>query len=238
MDLDRLLRLAYSAERAAAFAYRGHARSISDAAQRAEIGRIEAEEWHHREQLLRIMQRRGLVPSRWLEVKYAAIGRMIALSCHVIGRFMPMYFAGRLESGNVNEYTRMAALAAPTDLADEIPCMLDMARVEKEHELYFLRCIETHAMLPMFQRIFGWGPGTSFNDFDAASAAGDPARRATDSRADAAVRRCAPRSSQRRGCGTTWRGSGGARRLGRGRRRRGRAVRRPARHRPPGLGSG
>ena len=31
-------------------------------------------------------------------------GKIISFSCYVIGWFMPYYFAGRLESGNVCEY--------------------------------------------------------------------------------------------------------------------------------------
>ncbi len=40
-------------------------------------------------------------------MRFHLIGRLISFSCHVIGWFMPFYFAGRLESGNVCEYFRM-----------------------------------------------------------------------------------------------------------------------------------
>lgn len=76
---------------------------------------------------------------------------------------MPMYFAGRLESGNVNEYLKMADIAKGTVLEVEIPCILEMARVEKEHEQYFLNQIQEHWMLPIFHWVFGWGPGSSYN---------------------------------------------------------------------------
>ena len=105
----------------------------------------------------------GAKPSRWLEFKYHCIGKLISGSCFVIGYFMPMYFAGRLESGNVNEYVRMIELSRGTVLANEHACMIEMARVEKEHELYFLSCASSHWMMPLFQRIFGWGPGVSYN---------------------------------------------------------------------------
>lgn len=163
MTLDDLLRLAYSAERAAAFAYQGHAASVGDPAERAQIARIERDEWEHRASIKRLLDRRGLAPSRWLEWKYAGIGRVIALSCHVLGRFMPMYFAGRLESGNVNEYLLLIELTRGTALADEHACILEMARVEKEHELYFLACVAGHRLMPLFQRVFAWGPARSLN---------------------------------------------------------------------------
>lgn len=163
MDLPGLLRLAYSAERAAAFAYRGHAAAVRDTAERTHIASIEAEEWLHREHAARMLRRLGLAPSRWLEVKYAVIGTLIGWSCHVIGHFMPMYFAGRLESGNVNEYLRLLALVRGTPLADEEACILEMARVEKEHELWFLGRIIGNRLLPWFTRLFSWGEGRSFN---------------------------------------------------------------------------
>jgi rubrerythrin len=163
MTLADLLRLAYSAERAAAYAYQGHAAAVSDSAEKARIRAIEQEEWQHRTNILRILTRMGLRPSPWLEFKYALIGTLISLSCHVIGRFMATYFAGRLESGNVNEYIRMVELSAGTAVVDEQRCLQEMARVEKEHELYFLSCIATHRLMPIFQRLFGWGPSKCFN---------------------------------------------------------------------------
>ena len=165
MDLPGLLRLAYSAERAAAYAYRGHASSVRDAAERARIAVIEAEEWQHREHAARMMRRLAVRPSRYLELKYAVIGRVIGWSCHLIGHFMPMYFAGRLESGNVNEYLRLIELVRGTALADEHACILEMARVEKEHEMWFLERVSGHPWLPRFTRFFGWGAGRSFNAF-------------------------------------------------------------------------
>jgi hypothetical protein len=162
--LCQLVRLAYSAERAAAFAYRGHARSLGAQPAASAVARIEDEEWEHREHLVRIMRRLGIAASPWLELKYALIGRLIAASCVPLGRFMPMYFAGRLESGNVNEYLHMAELAIGTAIADERTCILAMAQVEKRHETYFLSEVIAHPALPWFQRLFRWGAGRSFNE--------------------------------------------------------------------------
>jgi rubrerythrin len=161
--LAQLLRLAYSAERAAAYAYQGHAASVRDAGERARIAAIEAEEWHHRELVGTLLARLDLAPSPWLEWRFAVIGRVISASCHGLGRFMPMYFAGRLESANVNEYLALARLAAGTAIADAVPAILRMAEVEKEHEDYFLACIARHPLLPLFRLVFRWGPGRSFN---------------------------------------------------------------------------
>lgn len=163
-DLERLLRLAYSAEKAAAHAYRGHARSVRDHAERMAIEKIEREEWEHRELVLGIMSAHGVAPSRRIELEYAMIGRIIAASCFVIGWFPAMYFAGRLESGNVNEYVEMKRLFASVGISDHDACLDEMARTEKEHEEFFLEKVTGHAWLPLFARLFRWGPGTSFND--------------------------------------------------------------------------
>ncbi len=50
-----LLQQAYSAEKAAAFAYQGHAGSTKLAADKAAIHRIELDEWGHRHEVLTIM---------------------------------------------------------------------------------------------------------------------------------------------------------------------------------------
>lgn len=62
------------------------------------------DEWQHRETVLSIMRQYAIPPSRYHEIKYHIIDKIISASCYVIGWFMPYYFAGRLESGNVCEY--------------------------------------------------------------------------------------------------------------------------------------
>lgn len=166
MELRQFLQLAYSAERAAAFAYVGHAGSVKSPDIKREIKQIEDEEWRHRELLLGMMNRLGVRPSPFLEAKYYLIGKFISLSCYFLGYFLPMYFAGRLESGNVNEYVRLLELIENTPLADERDCVLEMALVEKNHELYFLSKVTDHPLLGPFMKVFKWGPGRSFNDFE------------------------------------------------------------------------
>lgn len=50
-----LLQKAYSAEKAAAFAYQGHAGSVKNPEQKAAIRQIEIDEWNHRKEVLEIM---------------------------------------------------------------------------------------------------------------------------------------------------------------------------------------
>src|SRR5256885_601974 len=101
--LVKLLQKAYSAEKAAAFAYIGHAGSLKDSA-KAAVKQIEDDEWDHRRHVLAIMQQYNIPVSRSDELRYHVIGKFIAAGCHVIGWFMPYFFAGKLESGNVCEY--------------------------------------------------------------------------------------------------------------------------------------
>ena len=165
--LVRLLQLAYSAERAAAFAYQGHAGSVRDPDVAASLQQIEADEWLHRDCVLAIMNDLNVSPSRWFELKYFMIGRFISASCYVIGWFMPMYFAGRLESGNVNEYVELERLLHAHGTQQYDTVLNQMAVVEKEHEVFFLEQITDHWMLPLFRPIFRWGPEHSFNEFPA-----------------------------------------------------------------------
>jgi hypothetical protein len=37
---------------------------------------------------------------------------------------------------------------------------------EKEHEVYFLNQIQDSKLMPLFEKVFGWGKETSFNDVD------------------------------------------------------------------------
>jgi len=163
-QLRQLLQLAYSAERAASFAYQGHARSVTDTEQRAAIQQIEADEWHHRDCVLAIMAEFDVSPSPWLEAKYWIIGQFISMSCYVIGWFMPMYFAGRLESGNVNEYITLKRLLHDQSIHHHDTVVDQMAQVEKDHEVYFSQQVTGHWMLPLFQFVFRWGPEQSYND--------------------------------------------------------------------------
>ncbi|MCC5021440.1 MAG: ferritin-like domain-containing protein [Candidatus Synoicihabitans palmerolidicus] len=90
-NLVKSLRKAYSAEKAAAYAYIGHAKSLGDPVKRAAVRRIERDEWDHRWQVGEILRRYDIPVSTTYELLYAVIGRTISASCHVIGRFM-LYF--------------------------------------------------------------------------------------------------------------------------------------------------
>ena len=165
-ELVDQLRRAYSAEKAAAYAYIGHANAVRAPEEKAAIKEIENDEWNHRAEVLAIMQKHEIPISNYYEWKYYWIGKTISLSCYLIGWFMPFYFAGRLESGNVCEYFRMMRHFDKLGIDDHHLVLYEMGMKEKEHEVYFLKKLQSHRLLPLFEKIFFWGNHQSFNDVD------------------------------------------------------------------------
>lgn len=155
--LIRILQAAYSGELAAAYAYRGHWKSLSDQAEREKIRQIENEEWVHRQKVGIMLAGMGASPVKTREVKMCVIGRAIGLACHFTGWFLPMYFAGRLESSNVEEYECAAFHARESGLISFESDLRVMARVEKEHEIFFMKTVAGHRLLPLMRAVFKWG---------------------------------------------------------------------------------
>jgi rubrerythrin len=139
-----LLQLAYSGELAAAYAYRGHWNSVRNRNERAAIRKIEDDEWRHRKLVGEMLASLAAAPNKWRELRATIIGRVLGLLCHVTGWLAPMYGAARLESRNIREYETAARHARDCDRADLIECLLEMAEVEWEHELYFRSRVREH----------------------------------------------------------------------------------------------
>lgn len=161
-----LLQRAYSAEKAAAFAYQGHAGSVKGQEEKKAIKQIEVDEWNHRKEVLTIMQKYEIPISGYYEIRFHLIGKIISASCYVIGWFMPYFFAGRLESGNVCEYFRMMQYFHSIGIKEHDKILYEMGIKEKEHEVYFLEKAKASKLLPFFEMIFNWGARTSFNNVD------------------------------------------------------------------------
>lgn len=142
--LIAILQLAYSGELAAAYAYRGHWRSVSDLDERARIEQIENEEWHHRRLVGEMLQKLGQKPNQRRERRALIVGRTLGFLCHLTGWLAPMYGAGRLESRNIREYETAARYAVNCGRADFLDCLLTMAEVEWEHEKYFRSRVLLH----------------------------------------------------------------------------------------------
>lgn len=164
-QLVDLIQMAYSAEKAAAFAYIGHAASVKNKEEKIAIKQIEIDEWNHRDEVMLLMKEYDIPVSKWYEFKFHVIGKLISGSCFVIGWFMPFYFAGRLESGNVCEYFRMKHYFNSLGIKKHDIALYEMGMKEKEHEVYFLEQIKDSKLLPFFEKLFFWGK-SSFNNID------------------------------------------------------------------------
>jgi len=151
-SLIRLLQAACSGELAAGYAYRGHARSVKSAADRARLRTIESEEWHHRALVQGLLMELGARPRPVREAVFWLIGHGIGLLCRLGGWFVPMYGAGKLERTNIVEYEDAARFAAASGHEDMIECLLEMAEVEWEHERFFRERVAGHWMLRLFPK--------------------------------------------------------------------------------------
>ncbi len=142
--LANVLRHAHAGELAAGHAYRGHAASVSDPGERAQIRKIEDEEWVHRRQVGEMLAALGAAPDPTRERKLLRIGKTIGLLCRIGGWYVPMYGAGKLESQNVREYEDAADLAVASGHPELVACLLEMAEVEWDHEAYFRSKVDSH----------------------------------------------------------------------------------------------
>jgi len=155
-NLIRILQNAHAGELAAAFAYRGHWRSLKNSPEKTHIKKIEAEEWAHRENVAKWLAELGAKPNELREKIFWTIGKFIGLACYVSGWFFPMYFAGRLESQSIQEYVDAAKFAKELEMDECFDEMMKMSRVEGEHEIFFSRTVAAHRLLPVTKRFFRW----------------------------------------------------------------------------------
>jgi len=151
--LVALLRMAYSGERAAAHAYRGHAASVGDPEERRRIREIEAEEWRHRDLVGGMLAGLGSGPDPRRERRALRIGRFLDFASRVTPYLFPMLGAGFLESRNVKEYDDAAEHAVAAGHPEYVDCLREMADVEREHERFFRGRVESHwlgSVLPLW----------------------------------------------------------------------------------------
>lgn len=158
--LIHVLRMAYSGEKAAAYAYNAQGKSLRDSYQREQIRTIEEEEIEHREIVGRMLSSLSAKPQLWRECMMATIGRTVGFACYLIGWFLPMYFAGRLEHDNVNEYGVAAQHAKALGMNEEAIELERLGVVELRHETFFHDAVQGHYLLPIVSRFFIWGNAT------------------------------------------------------------------------------
>ncbi len=156
-SLIRILQNAHAGELAAAYAYRGHWKSLKKSPEKTEIEKIEAEEWQHRACVLGWLEKLDAKPRKIREAAFWTIGRILGIGCYVSGWFYPMYFAGRLESQNVQEYVDAANYAKELGMDDCVTDLLKMSAVEQKHEDFFKSVVQNHFLLPVTKTFFRWG---------------------------------------------------------------------------------
>lgn len=157
-DLVRILQNAHAGELAAAYAYRGHWRSLRRPAERVEVARIESAEWHHRNEVYEHLCTLGAAPRPRRELLMGAVGRLFGALCLAGGWFAPMYAAGRLEAINTIEYETARDAARALGLDDLVTALDAMILEEIRHEVWFGDRCRGHWMLPMATALFGWSP--------------------------------------------------------------------------------
>ncbi|MEZ4317635.1 MAG: ferritin-like domain-containing protein [Myxococcota bacterium] len=149
---DFMLRLSYSSELGAATAYGGHAAHIGIAAHREHVLQVQRDELHHRDELLAIMEARGVRPWGVLELFFLCFGSCVAFGCRFWGDWASAFGASLFEVNGVAEYTRLEALA---QALGEDPLLADfrrMAQQEQAHRDLFLEMARgAEAKLPDLQ---------------------------------------------------------------------------------------
>ncbi|HJT23388.1 MAG TPA: ferritin-like domain-containing protein [bacterium] len=156
--LVQILQYAHAGELGAARAYHGHWQAVTAPDEVVGIRRIEKEEWVHRAAVKRMLTALGAKPFLPLELIIGTIGAVLGALCPVTGWFFPMYFAGRLEFGNVDQYEDAAYHARHLGLKEMVKELHAMTLTEREHELFFMRKVEGHPLLPWVQFFLQWGP--------------------------------------------------------------------------------
>ena len=155
----RLLQNAHAGELAAAYAYRGHWKSLRRRpVARAEVRRIEGTEWHHRRLVAAMLAELNERPRRSREMAMASVGRFFGLLCFVSGFFGPMYAAGQLEAMNVSQYRTARDNASRLGLDDFATDLEAMRAEEDRHERFFGDQVRGHFLLPLARSLLGWAP--------------------------------------------------------------------------------
>ncbi len=156
-NLIRILQNAHAGELAAAYAYRGHWKSVRNAGVKTQIKEIEDEEWEHRKGVLAWLEKLEAKPRPLREAVFWTIGRTLGIGCYLSGWFFPMYFAGRLESQNVQEYVEAAHFAKELGMDDCVKELLEMSATEQRHEDFFKEIVQKHFLLRPTKFFFRWG---------------------------------------------------------------------------------
>lgn len=132
-----MLRFAHAAEIAAYHAYEGHWRSVSNRAEQEYIQKIQLDELKHVYSIEKMLSSLQTCPDPLLDKAGKIVGELIGLACFYTGWRLPMWFAGVMEKIGTASYEDIALEAAEHKRYVMASALMEMAKVELEHEQYF-----------------------------------------------------------------------------------------------------
>lgn len=135
--LIRQLKFAHAAEIAAYHAYEGHWRSVSNQAEQDYIKTIQLDELKHIYVLEKMLDGLQAKPNRFLDWCGKIVGETIGLACFYSGWRLPMWVAGVMEKIGTASYKDIALEAAEQGRYLMAASLMEMAKVEWEHDQYF-----------------------------------------------------------------------------------------------------
>lgn len=135
--LIRQLRFAHAAEIAAYHAYEGHWRSVTNEAEQKHIQSIALDEKKHIHDLEKMLDSFGYCPDAFLDKCGKVVGELIGLACFYSGWRLPMLVAGVMEKIGTSSYKDIAIEAAEQGRYAMASKLMQMAKVEQEHDEYF-----------------------------------------------------------------------------------------------------
>lgn len=160
--LIQLLQKAYSGERAAALAYNGHWKSLKNDEEIRVVRKIEQDEWQHRARIREMLFELNAEPLFFREIVFYLIGRSVGFICHFCGSFLAAFFAGVIESKNVQEYSLALEFAIESGLEKYFDDFIEMEKAEAEHEFVLRGMIKDNWFFPILVYIFRWGNSADF----------------------------------------------------------------------------
>lgn len=135
--LIRMLKFAHAAEIAAYHAYEGHWRSTTNITEQNHLKKIQLDELKHIYTIERMLTNLSAKPNEFLDKCGKVIGELIGLACFYSGWRLPMLVAGLMEKIGTASYQDIANEAIKQECFVLAYHLLEMGKVESEHEKYF-----------------------------------------------------------------------------------------------------
>ena len=145
--LIKILRKAHAIEIGAYEAYEGHWRSTKDPEKKRRLKEIQKDEWSHKQAVGWMLIELGAESNKELDFLMYCIGKMVSISCYVIGPRAAAWGAKLFEVMGSQIYWKAAIEAIDEKnipMCRELFCMSDK---EREHEEFFKWCLGSTEIL-------------------------------------------------------------------------------------------